>query len=87
MTDYPMRSLRGLILLLIFLFKTPIMKKPLLLVALILLFSQSTVFAQSANDNLCDALAIEIGATCTEVPNLDNRAATAETNEPEVFIY
>ena len=41
------------------------------------------VFAQPTNDNLCDALAIEIGATCTDVPNIDNTTATAETNEPK----
>ena len=60
------------------------MNRCLPILLFILLFSQSMVFAQPTNDNLCDALAIEIGATCTDVPNIDNTTATAETNEPEV---
>lgn len=53
-------------------------------VLFIFLWIQSIAFAQPANDNLCNALVIEIGAICTDIPNIDNTTATAEANEPEV---
>lgn len=53
---------------------------------LLSLFVNGTfLFAQApANDNLCDAVTITVGAACTELPNMDNTMATAEPNEPTV---
>ncbi|GEM_PF-2833022 len=60
------------------------MNRNFIIFLLLFFFSPASIYAQASNDNLCDALTIEIGATCTDVPNVDNTTATAEANEPEV---
>lgn len=40
-------------------------------------------FEAPANDALCDAMPVTIGADCNGIPNINNRLATAETNEPD----
>ena len=66
-----------------FIFQNPFMNRHLP-VLFIFLWIQTIAFAQPANDNLCNALTIEIGGSCTDIPNVDNTTATAEDNEPEV---
>ncbi|PHN00889.1 T9SS type A sorting domain-containing protein [Flavilitoribacter nigricans] len=50
----------------------------------IIFFSVTVGRAQPANDNLCNAIMINVGASC-ELPNIDLEMATAQENEP--FIY
>ena len=51
-------------------------------VMLVLGLSLGTAFAQPANDDLCDAVLLTVGAGCNGVTNGDNTSATAQTNEP-----
>lgn len=55
------------------LIKNPIMNRFFILFLCLSFFISSTSTAQANNDDLCNALALEIGATCVEVTNLDNR--------------
>lgn len=50
---------------------------------LCLLLSALFCWAQPANDNLCNATPITVGTACTDIPNIDTDAATAEVNEPD----
>ncbi len=44
----------------------------------------TTVPPPPANDDLCNATALTIGAACGEVANVDLIGATAQLNEPKV---
>ncbi|RMG66499.1 MAG: T9SS C-terminal target domain-containing protein [Bacteroidetes bacterium] len=51
-------------------------------VMLVLGVSMGTLFAQPANDDLCDAVLLTVDAGCGGVTNGDNTGSTAQTNEP-----
>ncbi|MEZ4775799.1 MAG: T9SS type A sorting domain-containing protein [Bacteroidia bacterium] len=51
------------------------------------LASAGNVFAQPANDNLCNAVSLTVDASCNGVPNGDNTNATSQTGEPLASCY
>ncbi|TAE47667.1 MAG: hypothetical protein EAZ89_17320, partial [Bacteroidetes bacterium] len=52
------------------------------LVAAMLCLGTTQLFAQPANDNLCNAQLLTLGAGCSGTPNGNNTAATVQANEP-----
>lgn len=60
------------------------MKKYFLLFNLLFTICCTALFAQPANDNLCDATPITLGEMCDGTSNIILDMATAETNEPQL---
>ena len=49
--------------------------------------SSNSLFAQPSNDDLCNAIPLILGASCSGTPNGDNSMATIETGEPIASCY
>ncbi|MEZ4827540.1 MAG: PPC domain-containing protein [Bacteroidia bacterium] len=49
--------------------------------------SAGNLFAQPANDNLCNAVSLTLDASCNGVPNGNNTSATAQSGEPLASCY